>query len=196
MDSFIETNIEYLERVVPECERRILQKQQLLDDVKNELDLLRKQEFDLLKSKVQYWQFGGDQGLLNVLHGFQIKNNENSSDEAYHDIEAFKEFDNKLKKVFNVYSLDITNMVEYNYGEAVCVEFTYQGRNWCLTIPIVAGISKESYSFEKFGPHCFKLALHIQADEYFRDEVGATFDVDKLKYLLQEGVDRFMGRAK
>lgn len=177
-------------------ERRISAKKITLDDIKNELDLLMKQAFNTYRSEVRYIYIGEEsvwEDAKKWLHmlttGEDNDGNKLDKRKKYPEKSTFEYLQSTLGNLLGIENFKIDNIIDYNYGEAVFIEFSYLDHNWHLSIPFVNNIKMRSY--EAYGAYCFKISLSIYVTDYSTDNVGSTFEENELKDILQLGIEKY-----
>jgi hypothetical protein len=159
-----ETNLDYLKRELPKCERRINDKKQMIEDLQNELELLKQQEFNLLKNKVNYTTFlegimkSAKEGFYMLKENKDEEGNKLDRRRKYDKIETFKWFKKNVEKVLDVENIVITGMVDYNFSQGLFIEFKYLDKGWRLEVPCLSSMRLQK-AYETDGINCFKIAL-------------------------------------
>lgn len=191
-----ETNLDYLKRELPKCERRIKEKKQAVEDLQNELELLKQQEFDLLKNKVNYFIF--QEGIMkSARKGFYMlkenkdeKGNKLDRRRKYDKIETFKWFKKNVEKVLDIEDIIINGMIDYNFGQGLFIEFKYLDKGWRLEVPCLSSMMLQK-AYENYGINCFKIALVYQESDHCWTWIDATFDEEELKEIMKKGIDKY-----
>jgi hypothetical protein len=191
-----ETNLDYLKRELPKCERRINDKKQMIEDLQNELELLKQQEFNLLKNKVNYTTFlegimkSAQKGFYMLKDNKDKEGNKLDRRKKYNEIEIFNWFKETVGKVLGIEDIVITGMIDYNFGQGLFIEFEYLNKGWRLEVPLLSSMMLQK-AYETYGNTCFKIALVYQESEHFWTLVDATFDEEELKEIMKKGIDKY-----
>lgn len=195
-----ETNLDILKKELPKCERRIKAKKEQIEDLQNECELLKRQEFDLLKSRVYY--FGFDVTMKSAHKGFWMLKNDKDTEgnkldkrEKYKEIESYKNFKETLKEILGIADIDIISMMDYNYGQAEMIDFGYLDRNWEIEIPYPNDIRYKK-GFDYYGVECFKISLRYETSESCYDCIGSTFDLIEVKDIMKQGIEKYIAESE
>ena len=160
--------------------RRLKEKEKCINDMKNEYELLQRQTFELYKESLYYPFFNGviqkSQKWLGMLKKEKIDKRKEYEEKTNYDM-LTKDLENFFKT-----TIKITEICNYNSGEAWWVHFTAQGHKWLLEIPVLNQI--DFYAYQRQGESCFKLTLSNCDKEHVISHVADTFDETELKDLL------------
>lgn len=178
------------------AETRLKNKKAAIEDLQNEYDLLEKQAFELYKTHVNYWQFGKTliektQKWMNMLEkGIDANGNKIDKRKRYEEKDCYEYVVALLKDLLGVEDFSITQIMDYNWGEAKCIYFTSHDHTWELFIPTIDGIKMKTY--QNYGVDCFKLKLLHEDSKSYYSWVGNTFEEEKLKDIMQSGIDKWV----
>ncbi len=177
-------------------ERRINTKKINLDDIKNELDLLMKQAFNTYRSEVRYIYIGEEsvwEEAMKWIHmltsGKDNDGNKLDRRKKYPEKSTFEYIQSKIGNLLGIEDFKIDNIIDYNYGEAVFIEFSYLDHKWYLSIPFINNIKMRSY--ETYGAYCFKIRLSIYTSDHSSENVGSTFEEKDLKDIMKLGIEKY-----
>ena len=149
--------------MISTVERRISQKKQVIEDLENELFLLKKQALDIYKSRVSYLLF--DSSILGDAAKWVAMVESNTDADGskldkrrrYGERICYEFVSDKLKELLGVDDLKINEIIDFIFGMAKLIDFSACGQDWELSIPIVKNVTLKQY--ENYGSWCFKLRL-------------------------------------
>lgn len=175
-----------------QVERRLKAKEEALDDMQNEYNLLQKQALNTYKGHIYYGLLyeGTIKKASRWIH--MLRNNKDADGNKldkrrkYEEKDTFTFLQEHLNDLFEVDDLVITKIMDYNFGEAGEIEFTSQGHKWMLKVPYVENIKLDTYQRE--GYYCFILSLYNNDEDHIRSLVGSTYEEKDLKNILAEGI--------
>lgn len=202
-DSFymISHNIVPSEEQFDTVNRRILEKQQHLEDVKNELDLLHKQAFELYTSHVMYFKFDAIDvpAVREWITCLQFKTYTDGSKlnlrKKYPEKDKYNLMIAILEDVLGVYGIQVTEIVQYGArNEANEFHFAYKNQEWILYVPIIRNISFQSY-MELGSGHIFKLGLYHHKHPT-QELIGESFEEDDIAEFMNLGLKKFIDREE
>ena len=177
------------------CKRRVNAKEQLLEDMKNECDLLKKQLFDSYKSQVVYMLLG-DSTIKNVEKWLNMlrKNADSDGDKLdmrkkYPEKETYNIFIKDLQRYLGIEDMVITEVSHINFDNTYGIEFTSHDRKWLLQIPNIPYIKFDI--FEYYGEYAFQLNLSVYEKDFVRCHIGGTFIEDELKDIMAQGIEKY-----
>lgn len=177
-----------------EAERRMKSKKEAIKDMENEYRLLEQDAFNLYKSHVNYYHLFPDiitkaQDWLSMIKNKKDKDgNKLDGRKNYDEKACFNILKEKMKEFLGV-EIEITCIMNYNFGEAWDVYFEAQGHKWELKIPIIKGVGLKSYQY--YGDSCFKLKLGNCDKDHVCEYVGSTFKEEDLKDIMAEGIKKY-----
>ena len=175
------------EILLKECKRRIEEKKQKIKDLENELDLLKQQAVNIYKKNVYYMLPGREiinsaiRWLHMVENGVDSDGNKLDKRKKYDDKVAYDTLNDQISSMIG-YDISISNILEYNYGEAMIFEFSYEKYEWQLQIPNIPFIHVES--FDQYGEECFKLKIWLRKSPSYIERLGSTFLEEELKDII------------
>lgn len=177
-------------------DRRIAEKKSAIEDLQNELYLLKKQGFSTYRSEVRYIVIGQEnmwesaQKWLSMLKSKTDKDgNKLDMRKKYPEKSAFEYLQSKIGNILGIEDFKINEILSYNYGEAYEIRFSYLDHIWNLSIPIINNIKMDSY--DTYGAYCFKLKLSFFESPHCSIQVGTTFEENELKDILELGVEKY-----
>lgn len=186
--------------MINQAKRRLASKKQALEDMQNEYNLIENQTFETYKSNIEYFiisQSGIIEDCKKWLH-MKKENKDNDGNKldgrkSYKEKSNYEYYIRIIKDLLGIEEMNDVEFVNYNFGEADIIRFTYLGHKWGLEIPNVSKVSLKSY--KSYGENVFKLRVgHINgcSDEF----VGNTFEEDDLKDIMQKGIEKYVQSSK
>ena len=179
--------------LMAESKRRIEAKEQQIKDLENELDLLKHQAYGFYREHVQYY-FPGESVLNKANNWIQMLKSGTDMDgkkldkrKKYKEKEYFNYVTDHVSKLLDV-DVTITGIMDFNFGEANIIEFEAEGYNWQLTVPIIDHIPFKRFDYLTGYSHKIKLAH--RPSNHLISTVGATFEEDELKGIMQEALKK------
>lgn len=185
---------------INQAERRLANKKQALEDMQNEYNLIEEQTFKVYKSNVEYFIISQD-GFIDDckkwLH--MMKENKDNDGNKLDGRKSYKEkgiyeyYIGIIKDLLGIEEMNDVEFIDFNFGEANIIRFTYLGHKWNLEIPNIQKISLKSY--KSYGESVFKLRVgHMNGcmDEF----VGNTFEEDDLKDIMKKGIEKYVQSSK
>lgn len=176
-------------------ERRIAEKKTAIEDLQNELYLLKKQGFSTYRSEVRYIVIGQESMWESAQKWLSMLNSKTDKDgnkldmrKKYQEKSAFEYLQSKIGNLLEIEDFKIDEILTYNYGEAYEIRFSYLDHVWDLSIPIVNNVKMDSY--DRYGASCFKLRLSFFESPHCSLQVGTTFEEDELKDILELAVEK------
>ena len=171
-----------------QSERRIKAKKQQLEDVQNELDLLKEQEFDTCKSNISYFGFQNSNitekaiKWLKMLKegkdkdGNKINKRTKCEEKLNYDI-----LTKSIREILGDDSIVIDEIIIYGkYAEAYEYVFTYNNMQHYIQIPVIARAPFESY--DHYGiEHTFGITLHVYTSPHVSEYIGGFIFMDEIK---------------
>ena len=177
-------------------ERRIADKKTAISDLENELDLLKEQALSTYRSNVRYDFIGSESTIIRaqkwlsmLKKGIDSDGNKLDKRKKYPEKTTFEIFQSDLGQMLGIETFHIDDIINYNYTEGYCIDFSYLDHKWELYIPIIQNIKMKSY--EHYGEYCFQLKLHFYSSPNHLEMVGNTFEEKDLKDILQLGVEKY-----
>lgn len=188
-DSFTGKKITPSTVLFSQAERRIKDKETAIEDLQNELDLLKRQAFEAYKTNVRYDYFSKGlmykaQSWLSMFKKGEDKDgNKLDKRKKYEEKTCFEYLQSIVGKYLGIENIKIDEIIEYNFGEAMEFKFNYRNHTWMLSVPIVNNIKMRSY--EHTGEYCFKLSLLVYESSHCSKVIGYTYEEDELKSILE-----------
>lgn len=170
-------------------ERRIKDKKTAIEDLQNELDLLKRQAFEAYLTNVRYDYFSkglmykGQSWLSMFKKGEDKNGNKLDKRKKYEEKTCFEYLQSTVGKYLGIENIQIDEIIEYNFGEAMEFKFNYRNHTWILSVPIVDNVKMRSY--EAYGDSCFKLRLLVYTSPCCVTCIGSTYEEDELKSILE-----------
>ena len=177
-------------------ERRVEQKKQVLDDMQNEYELLQQQLFNLYREHVYYnWCFskssieGARSWLRMQKEKVDADGNKLDGRKNYPEKDYYKYLTDDIQDNLGIKNIQITRIIDYNFGEADEIEFVYEGHEWRLNVPNVKHL--EMKAFLREGNSCFKLQLYHKDSDVCWSLIGSTFEESELANIMAKGVSKW-----
>lgn len=180
-----------------QAERRLKNKREALEDMQNEFNLLERQAFETYKSNISYDLIGAELYISLSKKWLQMfrKNKDDDGNKLdgrkkYKEKETYEHYINMIKKYLGIDSMDNISFIDYNFGEATEIEFTYLDQDWQLRIPRIQNIKLKSY--RNGGKSIFKLSLWHKSSNLL-EMIDSTYEEDDLKDIMSKGIEKWVG---
>lgn len=187
----INTNPQF---IFDKCEERITKKKQAIEDLKNELMLLEDQALQSYKNHVYYFKLNPE----TIKHArewlWMVKNNKDSDGnkldkrKKYQEKSCFEFIRDHVKEILGISDIEITSIIDVNWGQANDIEFSYLDHTWRLEVPTIKHVSIKDY--QNYGSSAFKLRL-CHCKEYLIETIGSTFEEYELADIMQKGIEKY-----
>lgn len=197
-DPFTGKNITPSTVLFSQAERRIKDKKTAIEDLQNELNLLKRQAFEAYLTNVRYDYFSKGlmykaQSWLSMLKKGEDKDgNKLDKRKKYEEKACFEYIQSIIGKYLGIENIKIDEIIEYNFGEGMEFIFNYQNHTWMLSVPIVDNVKMRSY--ETYGGNCFQLRLLFYTSPSCATTIGCTFEEDNLKNIMQQGIEKYCNK--
>ncbi len=177
-----------LKAKLKQSERRIKAKKQQLEDVQNELDLLKHQEFDTCKSSILYFGFQNYditekaiKWLKMLKEGKDKDGNRISIRKKYEEKLNYTILTKSIREILEDDSIVIDEIIIYGkYAEAYMYKFMYNNMQYYIQIPVIARVPFESYDY--YGiEHTFGITLHVYTSPHVSEYIGGSIFMDEIK---------------
>ena len=173
---------------IKQSERRIKAKKQQLEDIQNELDLLKHQEFDTCKSNILYFGFQNSNITEKAIKWLKML--KEGKDKDGNKIDKRKNYEEKLnydiltrsiREILENDNIIIDEIIIYGkYSEAYAYKFTYNNMQHYIQIPVVARVPFDSYDY--YGiEHTFGITLHVYTSPHVSEYIGGSIFMDEIK---------------
>ena len=181
-----------------QAERRLSAKKQVLDDMKNEYDLIEQQAFCIYKENVQYMLLDQPSTIKTCKEWLSMLSKNQDTDgnkldkrRKYEEKEVYDWYVNYIKEFLGIEYMNDVKFIEYDFGQATDIQFEYKEHNWHLRIPHIKAIKLEEY--RDYGGSVFKLSLKHNDIEYSRrwSQVGSTYEEDELRDIMALGIEKY-----
>ena len=176
------------------CEERIAKKKQAIEDLKNELMLLEDQAIQTYKNCVYYFKLNPDTIRRAREWLWMLKNNKDSDGnkidkrKKYEEKPYFEFIRNYMKEILGIPNIEITSIIDVNWGQANDIEFNYLGHTWRLEVPTIKHTFIKDY--QNYGNIVFKLRL-CHCNELLIETIGSTFEEEELANIMQKGIEKY-----
>ena len=176
------------------CERRIAKKKQDIEDLNNELMLLEDQAVRTYKNFVFYFKLNPETIRRAREWLWMLKNNKDSDGnkldkrKKYEEKSHFEFIRDHVKEILGISDIEITSIIDVNWGQANDIEFSYLDHTWRLEIPTIKHVSIKDY--QNYGSIVFKLRL-CHCKEYLIETIGSTFEEEELADIMQKGIEKY-----
>lgn len=187
----INTNPQF---IFDKCEERITKKKQAIEDLKNELMLLEDQALRTYKNYVFYFKLNPNtiklaRDWLHMINKNQDSNgNKLDKRKKYDEKSYFEYLRNYMKEILGIPNIEITSIIDVNWGQANDIEFSYLDHTWRLEVPTIKHVSIKDY--QNYGSSAFKLRL-CHCKEYLIETIGSTFEEYELADIMQKGIEKY-----
>ena len=181
--------------IFDKCEERITKKKQAIEDLKNELMLLEDQAVQTYKNFVYYFKLNPD----TIRHArewlWMVKNNKDSDGnkldkrKKYEEKSCFEFIRDHVKEILGISDIEITSIIDVNWGQANDIEFSHLGHTWRLEVPAIKHVSIKDY--RNYGSIVFKLRL-CHCEEFLIETIGSTFEEYELADIMQKGIEKYL----
>ena len=180
------------------AERRVKEKEQLIEDLENEHTLLEEQAFNLYKRNVLYFGFQNDSETRYAIKWLHMM--ESGVDSEGKKLDKRKKYDEKMRyewltssirEMMDDNSIVIDEIIIRGYNaEGYDYVFNHNGKKFYIYIPLVNSVPLKSYQYE--GAYAFSISLHVYEDHCSTNMIGSTLFMDEVadiwkKYLEKEG---------
>lgn len=188
----INTNPQF---IFDKCEERITKKKQAIEDLKNELMLLEDQAVQSYKDHVYYYKLNPDTIRYARVWLWMVKNNKDNDGnkldkrKKYQEKSCFEFIRDHLKEILGISDIEITSIIDVNWGQANDIEFSYLDHTWRLEVPTIKRISIKNY--QDYGSIVFKLRL-CHCKECLIETIGSTFEENELADIMQKGIEKYL----
>jgi hypothetical protein len=184
---------------ITQAERRLAVKKQALDDMQNEYNLLEEQAFKTYKSNIYYLTLD-QEGFINQCKTW-LKMKKENKDADGNKLDGRKKYKEKniydyyiehIEELLGIEGISDIKFIDYNFGQATEIEFSYLNHKWELEIPHIKSIQLKAY--QNYGASVFKLKLTHQDVKYTSSWscIGYTYEEDELKDLMQQGIEKYV----
>lgn len=179
--------------------RRLITKKQMLEDIQNEYDLLLRQTLNIYKREIEYMFF--DSNSISNARKWLAMLSTNTDSEGkkldkrrnYEEKTSFECLHHILERFLGVSDIEITEIINGNYGEFWDINFKSNTCEWSLTIPIPNSVSLNTFIHDAEAGHpdrAFKLRLYYVHQNVFR-LVGSTFVEGELTDMMVTGIKKY-----
>lgn len=169
-----------------ESKRRIGIKKMEIEDLKNELELLQRQAYNLYCSNVYYPYFGTE--TIDVAKEWYRKINSGEKVDKRRKCKekvAFQQLQDYISGLLGV-DISIIGFIDFNFGQADEIKFKYADRDWMLEIPRKVGFKEYSY----YGESVFEIKLLYWESVSVTKLIGSTFEESELKDIMELGIKK------
>lgn len=174
-------------------ERRIKAKMEAIEDLQNELNLLKEQTFNLYKNNVVYDLTLSEDLILKTRDWLKMVKDNKDADgkelnmrKKYPQKEIFDYITNKINDYCGIEDCVINNVYDFNFGSAYNIEFSSSGHEWNLYVPVVQNIKFDYWEY--YGEDVFQFHLDYKDGKYSWKRIGTTFDKNELSGLMKLGI--------
>lgn len=176
------------------AEQRLANKKSAIEEMQNEYELLQRQAFETYTEHIFYWQLSkslikeAQKWLMCIKKDKAPDGTKLDKRKKYTEKERFVFLKETLEDMLKIETIDISEIYDYNFGQANEIEFLYAGEKWTLEVPNIQGISLDRY--KTYGPDVFKLSLRCCKD-HVRYLVGSTYVEEELADLMKKGIEKY-----
>ncbi len=185
-----------LKAKIKQSERRIKAKEQQLEDVQNELDLLKQQEFDTCKNNILYFGFQNPgitekamKWLKMLEEGKDKDGNKINKRTKCEEKLNYKILTESIREILGDDSIVIEEIIIYGqYAEAYQYKFTHNNIKYYIQIPVVNIVPFKSYDY--YGvEHAFGITLHVYTSPHVTECIGASIYMDEIKDIWKKHLE-------
>lgn len=174
-------------KLLSESDRRLKQKKQALEDMRNEYDLLEMQAYNTYKNRIMYSSFNVESTTIKAVKWLGML--KNGTDSEGNKLDKRKKYEEKTwyeyinEDISRLLGEDITieEIINFNYGEGYEYFFKYNDKKYYIRIPVINNISLKSYQYD--GEYAFTMSLHVcdSLDSYSSTTIGYTLFEEEMK---------------
>lgn len=164
--------------------KRIDSKKVLIEDLENELYLLKKQTFDMYKKNIRYPLLCFDDIINKACNWISERDNVDKRKKSENK-DAYEFIQNVIRRYIG-YKVDITSISREFQLEYINVYFEYSGMKFSIEIPNISHISFKS--FDRYGDNVFQIKIKT-VSECVHTVFGSTLDEDKLHDIFKKHID-------
>lgn len=185
-----------LKAKLKQSERRIKAKKQQLEDVQNELNLLKEQEFNTCKHNILYLGFQspdmteGAIKWLNMLEEGKDKDGNRISMRKKYDEKIYYNMLNKsIREILDDDSIVIDEIIIYGKSfEAYEYVFTHNNIKYYIQIPVIDRVTFDSYDY--YGvEHAFGITLHVYTSPHVTKYIGGSIYINEIKDIWKKHLE-------
>lgn len=185
-----------LKAKLKQSERRIKAKKQQLEDVQNELDLLKHQEYDTCKHEISYFGFQNSnitekaiKWLKMLKEGKDKDGNKINKRKKYEEKICYDILTESIREILGDDSIVINEIIIFDkYAEAYEYKFTYNNMKYYIQIPVVARVPFDSYDY--YGiEHSFGITLHVYTSPHVSEYIGGSIFMDEIKDIWKKHLE-------
>ena len=181
---------------IKQSDRRIKEKKQQLEDMQNELDLLKHQEYNTCKREISY--FGFQNGSITEDANKWLHMLKDNKDKDGNKLDKRKKYDEKvryewltdsIRQILDDDSIVIDEIIQYGiYAEAYEYVFTYNNIKHYIKIPIVSQVPFDDY--DQFGvEHSFGINLYVYVKSCVCRYIGGSIFMSDIKDIWKKYIE-------
>lgn len=181
---------------IAQAERRLAAKKQALEDTQNEFNLIENQAFMIYVNNIDYFELDQKSFIKECKDWLNMQKTKIDKDgnkldgrKSYKEKDLYNWYINNIKKILDIKDMEDIKFIDYNFGEATIIQFTYCGKEWELSIPHVKTMNIKSY--QRYGADVFKLKISVQDSSVSWNRVGSTYEEDELKQIMLDGIKKY-----
>lgn len=181
---------EYPEVIFKESKRRIEAKKEQIKDLTNELGLLKQQSLSNYRKMVRYDIPIADVTKQNARIWLKMieddedpEGNKLDKRKKYIQKEAYDQINDQVSKLLGI-DVSVTNIIDFNFGQATIFEFIYKNDRLQVVIPNINRISMNDFTY--YGEDAFKLKINFRESEIIIKRIGTTFEENDLKRIIED----------
>lgn len=177
-----------LKAKLKQSERRIKEKKQLLEDIQNELYLLKQQEYDTCKHEISYFGFQNGnitedarRWLAMLRDGKDKDGNKLNKRKKYDEKLRYEWLNDSIRRILDDDNIVIDEIIQYGmHAEAYEYVFLHNNIKHYIRIPIVSQVPFNEY--DHFGvEHSFGINLYVYVESHVCDYIGGSIFMDDIK---------------
>ena len=173
---------------IKQSDRRIKEKKQQLEDIQNELDLLKHQEYNTCKREISYFGFQNSNitedaiKWLNMLREGKDKDgNKLDKRKKYDEKLRYEWLNDSIRQILDDDSIVIDEIIQYGmYAEAYEYVFLHNNMKHYIKIPIVSQVPFDDY--DDFGvEYSFGINLYVYVESHVCNYIGGSIFMSDIK---------------
>lgn len=185
-----------LKAKIKQSERRIKAKTQQLEDVQNELDLLKHQEYSTCKYNIIYFGFQSSditekamKWLKMLKEGKDKDGNKISMRKKYEEKLNYDILTKSIREILGDDSIVIEEIIIYGkYAEAYEYIFTHNNIKYYIQIPVIENVPFNSYDY--YGvDQAFGISLHVYTSPNVTEYIGGSIYMDEIEDIWKKHLE-------
>jgi hypothetical protein len=185
---YIDENKKDLINEIKQSDRRIKEKKQQIEDLQNELDLLKEQGFDTCKRRIMHFGFQNPDitekaiKWLNMVEtGLDSDGNKLDNRKKYDEKLRYEWLNKDIQEILNDDTITIDKIIRFGvHIEAYEYMFMYNNKKHYIQIPVIARVPFEDY--DRYGvEYAFGISVHVFTSDHASEYIGGSIFMDEIK---------------